>query len=134
MQLAGGECVQSQEAIVDHVSSAISNTVPDFAIYHGTRNRIWTFFKNMPWPLLILLTPLHIGANIAYLSWAFVRKDRFTPTWRGIRDGVKGLPQTFKDRKAVQVHKQTSSLALLQKFTWSPIKLRKRGVHIRKIP
>lgn len=134
MQLAGGECVQSAEAIVDHVSSAISSTIPDFAIYHGTRNRIWTFFKNMPWPLLILLAPLHIAANLAYMTWSLVRKDRMKPTWRGVRDGMKGLPQTFRDRKAVQSQSKISSLALARKLTWSPGKAVRRTIHIRNIP
>lgn len=131
MQLAGGECLQSGEAIVDHVGSAISAKVPEFAIYHGTRNRIWTFFKNMPWPLLILFTPLHVGANLAYLGWALLRKGRFKPTLRGVKDGIAGLPQTFRDRRTVQKTRSVSSLAMLNKFTWSPIKVVTRGIHIR---
>ncbi len=134
MQLAGGDCVQSAEALVDHVSSAISDKVPEFAVYHGTRNRIWTFFKNMPWPLLILFTPLHIGANLAYLMWAMFRKGRFKPTLRGIRDGLAGLPQTFRDRRTVQKARTLNSIAMLNKFTWSPIKVVTRGVHIRALP
>jgi len=134
MQLAGGECVQSADAIVDHVSSAIADTVPEFAVYHGTRNRIWTFYKNMPLLLMILLTPAHILANLAYLGWALFRKGRFRPTLRGIKDGIKGLPQTFKDRKAVQTYSQLGSITLGRKLTWSPLKVIKRGIHIRKLP
>jgi len=51
MRLAGYRCVQSADTIIDHVSSAISGRASDFAVYHGTRNRIWTFFNNMPLPL-----------------------------------------------------------------------------------
>jgi N-acetylglucosaminyl-diphospho-decaprenol L-rhamnosyltransferase len=132
MQLSGGECLQSPDAIVDHISSGLSSKIPEFAIYHGTRNRIWTFFKNMPWPLLILLTPFHIGANLAYLGWALLRKGRFKPTLLGIRDGIKGLPQTFRDRKSVQKTRITSSVHMMKIFTWSPIKVFTRGIHIRK--
>ncbi len=134
MQLSGGECLQSPDAIVDHISSGISDKVPEFAIYHGTRNRIWTFFKNMPWPLLILLTPLHIGANLAYLGWALFRKGRFKPTLRGVRDGIKGLPQTFRDRKAVQKSRITTNPDMLKKLTWSPLKVVTRGIHLRALP
>lgn len=133
MQLSGGECLQSPDAIVDHISSGLSSKIPEFSIYHGTRNRIWTFFKNMPWPLLILLTPFHIGANLAYLGWALIRKGRFKPTLRGIKDGIKGLPQTFRDRKAVQKTRIISSVGMAKKFTWSPIKVVTRGIHIRPI-
>lgn len=133
MQLAGGDCVQSHTAIVDHVSSAIASSVPNFAVYHGTRNRIWTFVKNMPLPLLILLLPAHIIANLAYLLWAAFR-GRFRATWRGIWDAILGLPQTFRDRKLVKAHRTISSFALLAKFTWSPVKVLTRGIHIRKLP
>ena len=133
MQLSGGECLQSPDAIVDHISSGLSAKIPEFAIYHGTRNRIWTFFKNMPWPLLILLTPFHIGANLAYLGWALFRKGRFKPTWRGVRHGISGLPQTFRDRKAVQKTRLIGSAEMATKFTWSPIKVITRGIHIRKL-
>ena len=64
MQLAGGECVQSADAICLTMSAPPSpDTVPEFAVYHGTRNRIWTFYKNMPLLLMILLTPAHIGGK-----------------------------------------------------------------------
>ncbi len=133
MQLAGGDCLQTPLAIVDHVGSAISDTVPEFAIYHGTRNRIWTFYKNMPLAPLVLLTPFHIGANLAYLGWAVFRKGRFNPTLRGIRDGIKGLPQTFKDRKSVQKTRTISTIQLMKKFSWSPLKVITRGITIRHL-
>lgn len=133
MQLSGGECLQSPDAIVDHISSGISSKVPEFAIYHGTRNRIWTFFKNMPWPLLIFLTPFHIGANLAYLGWALFRKGRLKPTLRGIRDGIKGLPQTFRDRKIVQETRIINSAEIMKKFTWSPVKVVTRAITLRPI-
>lgn len=134
IQLAGGDCVQSSDAIIDHVSSAIADKVPNFAVYHGTRNRIWTFFKTMPLGLMILLLPAHIFANFAYLYWSLFRKNRFTPTFNGIVDAIKGLPETFADRRKIQAQRKISSVALAKKFAWSPIKVATRGIHIRKLP
>jgi GT2 family glycosyltransferase len=134
LQLTGSDCIQSSDAIVDHVSSAIAKNIPNFAIYHGTRNRIWTFFKNMPWPLFILLLPAHIFANLAYLYWALFRKGRFKPTLQGIRDALKGMPDIFAQRRKIQKTRTISSLSLMKKFTWSPIKVVTRGIHIRKLP
>lgn len=131
MRLAGGECVQSAEAIVDHVSSGISGRASPFAVYHGTRNRIWTFFKSMPGPLLIALLPLHIAANLAYLFWACFRAGRFAPTAKGLWHGVRGLGEVSERRQAVQVKRVVSSLSLLKAMTKSPIKVLKRGVHLR---
>ena len=43
-----------------HVSSALSGYRSDFAVYHGERNAVWTFVKNMPAPLLWLYLPQHV--------------------------------------------------------------------------
>ena len=57
-----------------HVSSALSGYRSDFAVYHGERNAVWTFVKNMPAPLLWLYLPQHLALNLAALL--------FYP-WRG---------------------------------------------------
>ncbi|MBM3573789.1 MAG: glycosyltransferase family 2 protein, partial [Alphaproteobacteria bacterium] len=56
LRLTGQRCVQVAAAVVEHVGSGITGRTSDFSVYHGTRNRIWTFVKNMPaalfWPIL----------------------------------------------------------------------------------
>ena len=123
MRLAGYRCVQSSEAIIDHVSSAISGRASDFAVYHGTRNRIWTFFRNMPWPLLILLTVPHLCANLAFLIVSLFRKGRFKPTFRGLRHGLFTRPAN----RAKKVKRQVSLIALLRAMGWNPLKVVQRA-------
>jgi len=132
LRLAGGICLQSHKAIVDHVSSGITGRASDFAVYHGTRNRMWTFVKNMPGPLLILLAPAHIALNIALLIWSIFRKGRFAPTFRGIRHGLKGLPPIWKSRKALHAKRKVTSGDILAALAWSPIKVVTRKVHMIK--
>lgn len=125
MRLAGGICIQKADAIIDHVSSGISGKASSFAVYHGTRNRIWTFVKCMPLPGLLLFGPFHIALNIAFLFWSLFRKGRAKPTWRGVRDGVKGIPSVWKDRKTVE---RTSGLSpLLRVMTLNPLKFIRRA-------
>ena len=124
MRLAGYRCVQSSEAIIDHVSSAISGRASDFAVYHGTRNRIWTFFKNMPWPLLILLTVPHLCANLAFLIVSLFRKGRFKPTFRGLRHGLFTRPAN----RAEKVKRQVSLIMLLRAMGWNPLKVIQRAL------
>lgn len=131
-RLAGGICVQNNKAIVDHVSSGISGRASDFAVYHGTRNRFWTFIKNTPSPIFPLLAPFHIALNLALLTWARFRPGRFAPTWRGVKDGLKGMGEVWKDRKAVQTTRTISSLALLKRLAKNPIKVVKRDVPTSK--
>ncbi|MCO7237583.1 glycosyltransferase family 2 protein, partial [Cobetia sp. Dlab-2-U] len=47
-RLRGGQCVFLPKAVVLHIGSAISGQRSDFTVRHGTRNRIWTYVKNMP--------------------------------------------------------------------------------------
>ena len=134
LRLAGGICIQSTEAIVDHISSGISGRASEFAVYHGTRNRMWTFVKNMPGPLLVVFLPAHIALNLALLFWATFRKGRFAPTFRGIRHGITGLPTIWKSRKAIHTTRTTSSLEILTALAWSPIKVVTRSPHMIKRP
>ncbi len=128
MRLAGGRCVQSANAIIDHVSSGISGRASDFAVYHGTRNRIWTFFKNTPLPLLLLLLPAHIALNLFVLFWAGLRSGRFKPTFRGIQDGVAGLSDVWQSRREVQATRIIPISDVARMLTWSVQPVRKRAV------
>jgi len=83
MRRDGGNCIQNNLAVVDHVSSGISGRASDFAVYHGTRNRIWTFLKNTPRPLMPILLPAHLATVLFTLTWSMFRKGRFGPTFRG---------------------------------------------------
>lgn len=120
MRLAGGICIQKADAIVDHVSSGISGKASAFAVYHGTRNRIWTFVKCMPPLGLLLFGPAHIALNFGFMFWSFFRKGRAKPTWRGVRDGVKGIPIIWKSRKDVE--RKVGLFPLLRVMTLNPMK------------
>jgi len=128
MRLAGGICIQSAEAAIDHVSSAISGRASDFAVYHGTRNRFWTFMKNTPTGLLPFLMPIHLALSLFVLFWAGLRSGRFRPTARGLWHGMKGLGPIWKSRKAVKASRQISVLTLLRSFTWTIAPVRKRDI------
>lgn len=123
MRLAGYRCVQSADTIIDHVSSAISGRASEFAVYHGTRNRIWTFFNNMPWVLLFLLTLPHLMTNLAFLTVSLFRKGRFKPTFRGMRDGFFTRPKS----RPLKVKREASLKDLLLAMGWNPINILKRA-------
>jgi len=124
-RLAGGVCIQKADAIVDHISSGISGKASPFAVYHGTRNRIWTFVKCMPPLGLLLLGPAHLALNIAFLFWSLFRKGRTKPTWRGVKDGIKDIPVVWKDRGSVE--RKIGLLTLLRVMTLNPVKFLTRS-------
>ena len=125
MRLAGGICIQKADAIVDHISSGISGKASPFAVYHGTRNRIWTFVKCMPALGLFAFGPAHIVLNIAFLFWSLFREGRAKPTWRGVRDGIKGIPAVWRDRKTVK--RKIGLIPLLRVMTLNPLKFLTRA-------
>jgi len=125
MRLTGGICVQSAEAVIDHISSGITGRASKLAVYHGTRNRIWTFVKNMPPLGLLLLGPIHILLNITFLIWSLSRKGRAGPTWLGVWHGIKGVPMIWKSRKTID--RKVGLFGLLRVMTFNPQKFLTRG-------
>jgi GT2 family glycosyltransferase len=125
MRLAGWRCVQSAEAVVAHVGSATTGRTSDFAVFHGVRNRMWTFVKDMPLPLLLLLAPAHAAASL-FLLFRSARSGTFGPTSRGMAAGLAGVPRMLRKRGAVQATRRGDLRALIKAFTWSIVKLRRR--------
>ncbi len=126
MRLAGGICIQSHTAIVDHVSSGITGKASTFAVYHGTRNRIWTFVKNMPALGLWIFGPLHIVLNIAFMIWSLFRPGRAQPTWRGIWHGVKAIPDIWQSRANIHPARKLGLFALMRVMSISPLTFLRR--------
>jgi len=123
MRRDGGICIQNNLAVVDHVSSGIAGRASEFAVYHGTRNRIWTFLKNTPRILMPILLPAHLATNLFTLGWSVFRKGRFRPTLRGVLRGFFTYPGGGRVKRGVPIG------ALLKIMTWSP-----RKVYRRRIP
>ena len=126
MRRAGAECVQVPGAVVDHVSSGITGHASEFAVYHGARNRMWTFAKSMPLSGLILFGPLHVALNLALMGWSLFRPGRARPTWRGVWHGLKGLPTMLSAR--AEVPSQAGLSALLPHLAVNPVAIVARGL------
>ncbi len=131
-RIAGGQVVQVADAQVRHMGSASSGRLSDFAVYHGTRNRLWTFIRNMPTTLLWLLLLPHFAATL--LLWAHTAWRGAGPAYgRGLADGLKGWSQAWQARKAIQAKRKVSLIDLARQFAWSPLSLLKRAIVLRQI-
>jgi GT2 family glycosyltransferase len=132
LRLAGGVCVYAPDAVVRHVGSATTGPRSEFATYHGVRNRIWTIVKNVPGRLLLLTAPLHAAVLVVQLVKApFHGGAVLAGTWRGVRDGIAGLPKFLPDRRRIQVGRRVGAGAIARALTWSPWKLLRRAPDIR---
>lgn len=110
----GHRCLQVTDAIVHHVGGgAGGGRRSDFARYLGIRNLIWCFKKNMPTPLLILLTPVHI-ITLAIMLLIATLQGNGSAVARGIKDAVAGLARIKRDTP--EPGRSTATGA----FDWTP--------------
>lgn len=118
LRLRGHTCLQVVDAKVLHVGGGAGGGESDFARYHGTRNLIWCFFKNMPLPLLFLLGPLHLLLLCTLLVKAVLR-GQGARTFRAIFDGFVGLGPVWSARRKTS---RTVGLSkIIAAFDWSPL-------------
>jgi len=107
LQLLGYPCCFVPEAVVQHLGSAIAGYKSDFSLYYGHRNLVWSYFKNMPWQLLVLTLPFHILMNLVTLI-VFIGRGKGSVILRSKRDALRGLPAVFRRRAASKLHRQIS--------------------------
>ena len=101
LRLRGYRCLYVHSAVVRHVSSALSGYRSDFAVYHGERNAVWTFVKNMPGPLLWMYLPQHLALNVAALLY-YPWRGQGRVVLKAKLDALRGLPSVLSRRRLVQ--------------------------------
>lgn len=108
LRLAGGRCLYVPQAEVCHVGSASSGKTSAFVMYHGHRNLVWTFFKNMPGALFWRYLPLHLGMNI-FFAVSFLLRGKGAAVLRAKIDAFYKLPAIIRKRRQIQVTRKTSA-------------------------
>lgn len=101
LRLRGYRCCYVADARVKHMGSAITGRRSDFSVYHGHRNLVWTYVKNMPPLLLWVYLPLHLVANLSGLL-IYSLTGRADVIFKAKRDAIKGLGQAWVARDAIQ--------------------------------
>jgi len=101
LRLAGKKCLYVPDAVVHHVGSASTGKRSDFSVYYGYRNMIWTFFKDMPLPLIWFLLPVHITTLLFFIFYLSLR-GQGKVILRAVFDAIKGMPKVLEKRKEIQ--------------------------------
>ena len=102
LRLAGHRCLYVPKSVVHHVGSGTTGGQnSDFSVYHGHRNLVWTFVKDMPGLLFWLLLPLHLVLNLASIIW-FAFRGQGRVILRAKRDALLGLPKMWRKRQQIQ--------------------------------
>jgi len=102
LRLSGHGAMLVPAAVVHHVGSATSGGKhSDFSIYHGHRNLVWSFVKNMPGWLFWAFLPLHLVMNIITIIY-FAMVGQGLAILRAKRDAIYGLPKMWRKRRMIQ--------------------------------
>jgi GT2 family glycosyltransferase len=102
LRLAGYRCLYVPMSIVHHMGSATTGGKhSDFAVYHGHRNLVWTYVKNMPGALFWFLLPLQLLLNLITIGVFTIRGQRKV-ILKAKRDAIKGLTLSWIKRKNIQ--------------------------------
>ncbi len=118
LRLSGRRTILVPGARVRHVGSVSSGgRHSDFAIYHGFRNTVWAFAKNMPGRAMPYALPLHVAMIAALLVMNALRGSG-GPAWRGLKDALGGMKAVLKDRRAVQRSAAPGADLMLN---WNPL-------------
>jgi GT2 family glycosyltransferase len=119
LRLAGWRAVQVPDAVVRHAGSAISGRTSEFTLFHGHRNRVWTFVKNTPGVWLWLLLPYHLAYD-ALMTYTAFRIGRGGPVLRAHWAALKGIGPVLAARRRVQRLRRAHIRDLFDAMAWSP--------------
>lgn len=108
LRLAGYRCCYVPQSVAHHVGSGTTGGQhSDFAVYHGHRNLVWTFVKDMPGILFWLSLPLHVVLNLASIAF-FVLRGQGRVVLRAKGDALLGLPKMWRKRQQIQENRTVS--------------------------
>lgn len=126
LRLRGKKCLLVTSAIVNHIGSATSGgRMSDFSIYHGHRNMVWGFVKNMPGLLFWIFLPFHILINFFSIIWFSLKKRRKTIIKSKV-DALRGLQKMWLKRKEIQSNRVAGIIDIIKVMDKCPIPMIER--------
>jgi GT2 family glycosyltransferase len=126
-QLRGFRCKYVPDAVVHHAGSGTLGRLSANSVFWGQRNLEWMYFKNTPWPLLLITLPGHAVYDLAAALY-FARSGHFgtfvSAKWSALRDTAR----VWRQRRDVQRSRRSSWVRIwkLMDRRWLAIKLREK--------
>ena len=127
LRLDGWTAVQAPRAVVDHAGSGISGRTSAFTLFHGHRNRVWTYVKNTPGVWMWLLLPYHLAYD-ALMSYTSLRIGHGWTVARAHWAALTGIGPVLGDRRRVQKARKARAGQLFRAMAWSPKSPMRRDV------
>jgi GT2 family glycosyltransferase len=133
LRLMGERCQFAPSARVRHAGSGISGRTSRFAVFHGVRNGVWTWLKNMPGAWLIITWPVWLAGALALIVRGAFR-GAFVPTISGFVAAFRHLGPVLKSRGEVKKKRTVTPESLSAAFVWNPFAYLGRQIDVRPFP
>lgn len=126
LRLAGYRCFYVSSAVVYHQGSGTTGIRSDFSVYHGHRNLVWTYVKNMPGVMFWRYLPQHLWLNIVSIVW-YVLNGKAAVILAAKRDALRRLPEMWRQRRTIQNLRRVSTAELRNVMETGWLSLYRRG-------
>lgn len=133
LRLLGERCRYVPRARVLHVGSGVTGYRSDFSTYHGHRNIVWVFLKNMPTGLLWRYLPGFVLINLVALYMG-LRRRQFRVIARAKYDALRGVAACWRKRWSIQARRRISDVELKASFEhgWRAVIRRSQSAPARR--
>ena len=132
-QLGGIPTVLVPSAEVRHIGSPAGAAASEFVVRHVVRNRLRTWLRNMPAPLLWPALPLVAINELLGLVRAW-RHGQGGARVAALAEVVSQPAELWRQRQRIQRSRTASVRAVAAALTWSPWALWRRAIDLRPIP
>ena len=120
LRLRGERCLLVPDAVVAHAGGVSSGGQRSrFATFHGHRNLVWCYIKNMPTSLLFLSLPLHLLMTLFVVIYLGFRGQLAT-VLAAKRDALKLIPAMWRKRREIHADRKVSLFSLLSAMQFMP--------------
>lgn len=126
MRARGWGVVQVRDAMIHHAGSGTTGRESEFTLYHGHRNRMWTFVKNTPGWMFWLLLPMHVALNLRMIHKSPDARSRDILK-RACRDVMRDWRGLMRRRREAERLRSTPIHKYVGMFAWRPRLITNRG-------
>jgi GT2 family glycosyltransferase len=130
LRLMGEQCQFAPSARIRHAGSGVTGRNSAFSVFHGVRNGVWSYAKNMPGGLLLLTFPIWFAGALLLLARGVI-KGQFVPTIQGFAAGMGGLGHAFAQRGAIRQRRRATTGEIASALTWNPFRYLGRQIDVR---
>ena len=130
LRMRGERCQFVPGSVVRHAGSGISGRASRFAVFHGVRNGVWTYVKNMPGGLLLLTFPVWLAGILLLIARGAVR-GVVVPTCQGLWAAIMGIGPMLKTRRELKLQRRIPAGAFAAHLVWNPFRYLGRSIVVK---